>query len=168
MLRKTRSRIFAEKHINMQMQLPIFPSSTKLINSNVGFFEKDDFVYYLHNGSPIYCHDKNDLNSYRYITANLVVTKLCSPSEIAKALGVSSRNIQRYAKTLREKGTDWFFQREEKRGDAHKLTSELLEEAQMLIDKFYSVVDVARLLGVTEGALRYHIKKGNIKKKWKL
>jgi predicted transcriptional regulator len=152
----------------MQMQLPIFPQSTKLINSNVGFFEKDDFVYYLHNGSPIYCHAKNDLNSYRYISANLVISRLCSPSELAKALGVSSRNIQRYAKTLREKGTDWFFHKEEKRGDAHKLTDQMLGEAQRLISKFYSVVDVARLLGVTEGALRYHIKKGNIKKKWKL
>jgi len=152
----------------MQMQLPLFPNTTKLINFCVGFFEKDGFVYYLHNGSPIYCHEKNDLNSYRYIVANLIVTKLCTPSEVATALGVSNRNIQRYAKTLREKGTDWFFKREEKRGDAHKLTTELLEEAQRLIGKFYSVVDVARLLGVTEGALRYHIKKGTIKKKWKL
>jgi predicted transcriptional regulator len=152
----------------MQMQLPIFPQTTKLINSNVGLFELDDFVYYLHNGSPIYCHEKNDLNSYRYIIANLVVTGLCSPIDLARALGVSNRNMQRYAKTLREKGTDWFFNKEEKRGDAYKLTDEMLSEAQKLISKFYSVADVARLLGVTEGALRYHIKKGTIKKKWKL
>lgn len=152
----------------MQMQLPIFPASTKLINSNVGVFEKDDFVYYLHNGSPIHCHDKNDLHYYRYVVANLVVTKLCAPIEIANAFGVSNRNVQRYAKTLREKGPDWFFHREEKRGDAHKLTKEKLGDAQEMIDNFYSVVDVARLLGVTEGALRYHIKKGTIKKKWKL
>lgn len=150
------------------MQLPIFPQTTKLINSNVGLFERDDFVYYLHNGSPIYCHEKNDLNSYRFIIANLVVTGLSSPIDLARALGVSNRNMQRYAKTLREKGTDWFFNKEEKRGDAHKLTDEMLGEAQKLISKFYSVVDVARLLGVTEGALRYHIKKGTIKKKWKL
>ncbi len=150
------------------MQLPIFPQTTKLINSNVGLFERDDFVFYLHNGSPIYCHEKNDLNSYRFIIANLVVTGLCSPIDLARALGVSNRNMQRYAKTLREKGTDWFFNKEEKRGDAHKLTDEMLSEAQKLISKFYSVVDVARLFGVTEGALRYHIKKGTIKKKWKL
>lgn len=60
------------------MQLPKFPQTTKLVNSNVGFFERDDFVYYLHKGSPIYCHEKNDLNSYRYIIANLVVMGLCS------------------------------------------------------------------------------------------
>ena len=88
----------------MQMQLPIFPSSTKLVNSNVGVFEKDDFVYYLHNGSPIFCHDKNDLNSYRYILANMVLSRLCTPMELSRALGVNNRNIQRYAKTLREKG----------------------------------------------------------------
>lgn len=150
------------------MQLPIFPNSTVLINSSIGFFEKDNFVYYLHNGSPIHCHEKGDLNYYRYVTANLVVTGLCRPSELSKALGVSSRNIQRYAKSLREKGPDWFFNREEKRGKCYKLSGEALNEAQKLIDNFYSVKDVAKLLDVTEGALRYHIKKGNIKKKWKL
>ncbi len=83
---------------------------------------------------------------------------------MGKAVGVSSRNMQRYAKTLREKGSDWFFSREEKRGDAHKLTKETLDNTQRLIDEFYSVVDVTRFLGVTEGALRYHIKKGKKKK----
>lgn len=149
----------------MQMQLPIFPQSTKLINANVGFFEKDNFVYYLHNGSPIYCHQSDDLNSYRYITATLVVNKLCTPSEVANTLGVNPRNIQRYAKTLREKGTDWFFQRVEKRGDAHKLTPEKLDQAQQMINDGSPVARAARQVGVTEGALRYHLKKGTLKKK---
>ncbi len=149
----------------MQMQLPIFPASTKLVNSNVGFFEKDDFVYYLHNGSPIFCHDKNDLNSYRYILANMVVSRLCSPTELAKALGVSNRNIQRYARTLREKGTDWFFHKQGKHGDAHKLTDEVLRTVQQMLDRYEPVARVARELGVTEGALRYHIRQGTIKKK---
>ena len=42
------------------------------------------------------------------------------------------------------------------------------EAVRQVTERGYSVADVARLLGVTEGALRYHIKKGNIKKKWKL
>lgn len=149
----------------MQMQLPIFPNATKLINSNIGCFEKDNFVYYLHNGSPIYCHSIDDLNSFRYITANLVVTGQCTPSEIAKALGVSNRNIQRYAKSLREKGTDWFFNREEKRGKCHKLNEDIKKEAERLINQAVPVKKVAEKFGVTEGALRYHIRMGNIKKK---
>jgi len=150
------------------MQLPIFPPTTKLINESVGVFEKEDFVYYLHNGSPIYCHGKGDLNNYRFVTGNLVNTGLCTPIEIARALGVSNRNIQRYAKALRENGNDWFFSRTDNRGSCHKVTDEVIVQAQKMIDDFYSVNDVARLLGVTEGALRYHIKKGTIKKKWSL
>jgi hypothetical protein len=69
----------------MQMQLPIFPETTKLINGSVGFFTKDDLVFYLHNGSPIFCHQKDSMNNYRYIIANLVVSKLCQASEISEA-----------------------------------------------------------------------------------
>jgi len=152
----------------MQMQLPIFPNDTKLINACLGFKKSDDFVYYLHNGSPIFCHQKDDINSYRYITANLVDTGLCKCSELADALGVSRRNIERYTKHLREKGSGWFLNRPERRGGAHKITDEMMEKAGKLINEFYSVSDVARMLGVSEGALRYHIKKGTIKKNWSL
>ena len=68
------------------MRLPIFPSETKLINNYVGVHEQDGTVYYSQNGVPIHCHLKQDMNSYRYITAMLVVNKLCKASEIADAL----------------------------------------------------------------------------------
>ena len=48
------------------------------------------------------------------------------------------------------------------------MTDQVIKQTQRLIDEFYSVSDVARMVGVSEGALRYHIKKGNIKKKWSL
>jgi len=51
----------------MQHQLPLFPESTKLVNCSVGIFTKEEFVYYLHNDSPVFCHAKDDRNSYRYI-----------------------------------------------------------------------------------------------------
>src|SRR5690606_15007492 len=120
----------------MQMQLPIFPEDTKLVNACLGFRKSEDYVYYLHNGSPIFCHGENDMNSYRYITANLVNSGLCRSSELADALGVNRRNIERYVKSLREKGSDWFLRRETKRGQAHKITDEMKERAEKLIDEF--------------------------------
>lgn len=149
----------------MQMQLPIFPESTKLINACLGFYEMDDFVYYLHNGSPIFCHDKNDINSYRYITANLVESHLCTPKELSDALGVNSRNIQRYSQNLRKFGADYFFQKKERKGDAHKLTQSLLDKTQSMLDQQIPVARIAKEVGVTEGAIRYQIKKGSLKKK---
>lgn len=146
----------------MQMQLPLFPTSTKLINNTLGFRKQDDIVYYLHNGSPIFCHQENDLNNYRYILANLVENNLCNIKELSEALGVNRRNIERYVASLRQKGSSWFFERQEHRGESHKLNDEKLEKAQELIDDSFSVSDVARMFGVTEGALRYHIRKGTI------
>lgn len=149
----------------MQMQLPFFPSSTKLINSCLGFRKQDNLVYYLHNGSPIFCHEEDDLNNYRYIMANLVENRLCNIKELSEALGVNRRNIERYVSSLREKGASWFFNRQEQRGQCHKLSEEKLQEAERLINESNSLAEVARMFDVTEGALRYHMKNGTIKKK---
>lgn len=146
------------------MQLPIFPESTKMINSSVGIFTKDDFVYYLHNGSPVFCHSKDQLNSYRYILANLVKTKLCTATELSLGLGINLKNVQRYKKALDENGVDWFFNRKDNRGQCHKFTEEKLHEAQALINTGHSQKAIATRLCVSEGAVRYHFRNGTLKK----
>ena len=148
----------------MQMQLPIFPESTKLINSSVGFFMKEEFIYYLHNGSPIFCHHKDNTNNYRYILGNLVLSKLCHPSEISKALGVSQRNVERYAQKLREQGIESFFNQVDHRGECYKMTDAVLVRAQELLDAGKSQLNAAKTLGVSESCIRYHLKSGNLKK----
>ena len=56
----------------MQKTLPLFHSDTQYINSSLGVFEKEGFVYYLHHDKPIFCHAKDDLNNYRFIVGNLI------------------------------------------------------------------------------------------------
>ena len=149
----------------MQLQNPIFPQQTKLINGSLGFYAQEGFVYYLHNGNPIFCHSHEDRNSYRYILANLVVNKMCTCAELSRALGINRKNIERYMKTLREKGTDHFFNREERRGQCHKFTEKTREKAQELLNEGYSQKATAKELGLSESAIRYHIRNGNLKKK---
>lgn len=149
----------------MQLQLPIFPESTKLINATVGFFLKDGIVYYLHNGSPIFCHKKEDKDSFRYIVANLIETGLCKAGELSKVIGISHRNVNRYYKKYREKGAKSFFNKTDRRGKCYQLTDEKMVEAQELLDSGLSNVRTARQLGVSECSIRYHLKRGNLKKK---
>jgi len=147
----------------MQMQLPIFPATTKLINSSVGFFMKEEFIYYLHNGSPIFCHHIDNTNNYRYILGNLVVSKLCHPSEISKALGISQRNVERYAQKLREQGIESFFNQTDHGGECYKMTDPILIQAQQLLDAGNSPLKTAKTLGVSESCILYHLKTGNLK-----
>ena len=146
------------------MQLPLFPETTKLINSSVGFFKKDEFIFYLHNGSPIFCHHENSVNNYRYILANLVVSKLCHPSEISKALGISQRNVERYAQKLKEHGMESFFNQVDHRGECYKMTESVLIRAQQLLDEGKSQLKTAHVLGVSESCIRYHLRSGSLKK----
>ncbi len=54
----------------MQLRLPIFPREARLINDNLGVYEKDGLVQYIVNGAPIYSHAKDDINAFRFITSN--------------------------------------------------------------------------------------------------
>ena len=37
-----------------------------MVNYQVGFKQMDDFVHYFVNGMPVYCHEKEDKNGYRF------------------------------------------------------------------------------------------------------
>jgi biotin operon repressor len=149
----------------MQTQLPFFPSDTKLINSTVGFREVEGTVFYLHNGNPIYCHCKSDRNGYRFALANLIVNKLCTISDLCSALGEGRKNIERYAKAFRDHGAGYFFSRKERRGQCYKMTSEKLSSIQSDLDLGVSIYRIALNHEISEAAVSYHIRNGNLKKK---
>jgi hypothetical protein len=163
--RKVNCRKLTKKFESYEMQMPFFPSSTKLVNANLGFYESDDFVYYLHNGSPIYCHHKESVSSYRYICGNLVFIRLCTAAELARPLGVNKRNIERYARKIKDNGTDYYFHKEDKRGQCHKMTTDVLEKVQQLLNSGKSQLKTAKELGISESSISYHLRKGTLKKK---
>jgi transposase len=148
----------------MQTKLPFFPSNTTLINASVGLFEHDGTVYYLHSGNPIYCHSRDDRNGYRFALANLVVNRLCTISELSSTLGEGRKNIERYAKAYREHGTGYFFERKERRGQCHKMTPEKLSAIQSELDLGTSIYRIALNHDISEAAVSYHIRNGNLKK----
>ncbi len=152
----------------MQMQLPIFPSDTKLVNATLGIRCVDDMVYYLHNGSPIFCHAQSNINHYRFICGNLVASNLCRASELADTLGVNRRSIERYAKKHREKGTDAYFNKTDRRGQCFKMTPEILLKTQEFLDDGLSKEEISRQLNISSSCIRDHIKKGNLKKSCKV
>jgi len=113
---------------------------------------------------PIYCHFCEDRNGYRFALANLVVNKLCSISELCDAFGERRKNIERYAKAFRDHGTGYFFARVERRGQCYKMTSSKLTSIQTELDAGLSVYRIALNYDISEAAINYHIKKGNLKK----
>ena len=71
-----------------QMVLPIFPSDMTFINELIGFQKNEGRVYYFHGQLPVYSHDEDDINSFRFITSQLVVSGNVKQIEISNAFGV--------------------------------------------------------------------------------
>ena len=128
-------------------------------------YEKDDHIYYLHKGNPVYCHRKEDRNSYRFIVGNLICNKLCTITEFHESTGEARKNIERYAKSFRERGAEHFFTRKETRGQCYKMTEELKSEVQSRLDDGWSGYRISQEYDISEAAIRYHIKNGGLKKK---
>src|SRR5215210_8807627 len=105
----------------MQLQLPIFPIDCKMISSSVGVCEKDDIVQYLVNGLPVYSHGKEDLQSFRYFTSNLICQGLCRQTDVERCFCVSPDSVRRSVKKLRTEGAQAFFSSENRHGHSHKI-----------------------------------------------
>jgi hypothetical protein len=149
----------------MPLLLPIFPGDVKLITPTLGVFARDGIVNYLHCGVPIYSHAADDLNSFRYISAKFVLQGLCKKAAVARCFGISYDSVKRNTKRLAEQGERAFFGDDHRRGHGYKLVPVVLDRMQRQLDGGTSNSEIARLAGVTEGAVRYAIKQGKLKKK---
>lgn len=148
----------------MQLQLPLFPKEAKMVSDILGVYEKEGIIQYIVNGLPVYCHAKDDLSAFRFITSNFIHQKLCRKVDIERCFHVSEDAVQRSYKKFIEKGEAGFFGDDARKGTAHKLVGERRQRIQAKLDKGQSVNSIAKEEGVRESAIRYAVKQGYLKK----
>lgn len=148
----------------MQLQLPIFPSETKLFNASFGVFTLDGIVYYLHNGEPVGMHDIDDLNAFRCKLAQFIAVKRCTRAEVCKTLHVTEGYVKRCCRLYQLQGEAGFWQKDNRHGHAYKVTPAMVLRIQQKLDQGASVLSIAKKEGITESNIRYHIGKGSLKK----
>jgi predicted DNA-binding transcriptional regulator len=149
----------------MQLQLPIFPKGTRLVSDDLGVYEHDELIQYIVNGLPVYSHDKDDLNSFRYITSNFIHQGICRKVDIQRCFGISEDSVGRAYKKFVKEGANGFFGDDARKGRPYKIVGELRQSIQKKLDKGQSVNSIAKESKVRESAIRYGIKQGYLKKK---
>ena len=147
-----------------QMQLPIFPPGLNLINQLVGFEKKEGQVYYFYGTLPIFHHDEDDTESFRFITSQLVVSGNVKQIEIARAFGVPYISVKRSVKRLRQEGSKGFFKKRKGRSP-HVLVPDVMKKAQNLLSKGHSTSEVAKQLDLKANTLNKAIREGRLHKK---
>lgn len=148
-----------------QMVLPIFPAGATEINSHIGFQEMDGTIYYFHGSFPIFSHSKYDLNSFRFITSQLVVSGNVRQAEIVSAFGFTSISVKRSVKKLKEEGIDGFNKTADKGGVAHVLVPKTLEKVQNELNNGINANQIAKNMEINISTIRKAISDGRLKKK---
>src|SRR5271165_5433008 len=145
-----------------QVQLPIFPAGVTHINSEVAFEERDGKVYYFNGHLPVFVHEKSALATFRLFSTQLVINGNATQAEISRAFGVPLVTVKRYVKLYRESGAAAFFAPAKKRSGS-KLTAEVCQQVQGLLDQGLTVPEVGRELGILSNTLHKAIRAGRLR-----
>ena len=145
-----------------QVQLPIFPAGVTHINSEVAFEERDGKVYYFNGHLPVFVHEKSALATFRLFSTQLVINGNATQAEISRAFGVPLVTVKRYVKLYREHGAAAFFAPAKKRSGS-KLTAEVCQQVQGLLDQGLTVPEVGRELGILSNTLHKAIRAGRLR-----
>lgn len=135
-----------------------------MVSSCVGVQCKDGLVHYILNGLPYYTHPSGDLQSFRFVTSNLIAQGLCRKSEIQRCFQVSEDSVHRNFLKFKNGGAAEFFGQDARKGNCHKIVGEIRERIQKKLDFGQSVLSIAKEEGFQEGSIRYQIKMGYLKK----
>lgn len=144
-----------------QTSLPFFPSGVTHITADLAYANEDGRITYFNGFMPVFSHDKDDLRTFRMITAQFCVTGNVKQSEIARAFGIPLVSVKRAVKRYRTDGPKGFFRPRPKRG-ATLLTTDVLAHAQRLLDEGDDVSTVADKLGLKKNTLRKAITQGRL------
>ncbi len=147
-----------------QLVLPIFPPGLNFINEFIGFENRNSRILYFHGIMPVFQHDEHDIQSFKFITSQLVESGNVKLIEISKAFGVPYISVKRSVKLLRKEGPGGFFKKRKGRS-GHVLTPEKLKQAQRLLYKGYNTPQISRKINVKRGTIRKAIQANRLHRK---
>ena len=136
-----------------QSLLPLVPDGATPICDHISVVNENDTWTYFAGVLPVFSHPRDDRNSFRMFTAQLVCNGICKQVDIVKTFGVAPVSVKRSVKQYREQGSESFYQPRRGRG-ATVMTDQLIQQAQELLNQGYSRKETAQNLKIKLDTLR--------------
>lgn len=138
------------------------PPAARIVSPRFAIFmDEDRLVAYLVS-DPIYTCPRDDQDGLRLAAGMLSHLQLAGVKALAEALGVSRETVRRNRKLFAEGGVDAIRSRKTGPQGSYKLTEEVRVRAQRCLDLGWSVNRSAQEVGISEGTLRYAIRRGRM------
>ncbi len=146
-----------------QAQLPFFPCGTTEINANLAFEKRDAQVTYFNGTLPVFSHAKDDRTTFLMIISQFYINGNATQAELCRAFGIPGITLKRAVKKYREQGVGGFYKPRNTRG-ATVLTTQVLAQAQELLDQGSDVSSTAKALSIKSNTLNKAILDGRLHK----
>ena len=127
-----------------KIQLPFFPEGVTQISDLLAFRVEDGRVAYFNGNMPVFIHDKDDIATFRMITAQFCVNGNAKQAEISAVFGIPKVTAKRAVKRYREEGPRGFYTPRKPRGAA-VLTAEVARRLELKPDTLSKAVRAGRL-----------------------
>jgi hypothetical protein len=148
--------------MGQQLILPMIPDGATEINAHVCVWRGEDRWTYFLGTHPIYFHQGNDQRMFRLVTSLLIDSGACRQVDVLRTFGVSKNSVIRSLRKLRRGGAESFFKPRRGRRGGRVLTSEIIENAQRLLQQGCSRREVSDELSVGYDTLRKAISDGRV------
>jgi transposase len=149
----------------LQSYIPFLPEGAKPINNHVAIYCHDEKIEFYTASGPIYSCKENDLYGVRLAQGIIATHTSTTPAEIAKALDIDRTTAYRNLKRYQQDGPVALITDKKSNRKAYKLNGTAKGQVQKLLNEGWSLKKAAKRVGITEGCIRYAIKKGTIVRK---
>ncbi len=146
-----------------QAQLPFFPNGSTVINVNLAFEKREGRITYFNGTLPVFSHAEDDRPTFLMIISQFYVNGNATQAELCRTFGIPGVTLKRAVKKYREEGTGGFYKPRNTRG-ATILTSEVLTQAQALLDQGEEVGEAAKTLTIKSNTLNKAVLDGRLHK----
>jgi hypothetical protein len=148
----------------LQRSLPIFPPGTRIVSSRLAVLVDDEQLVAYSAADPIYTCRLDDRHGMRLAAGMLSQFRLAPDTALAEALEVSRETVRRNRRLLAEGGVEAVRCRTRGPRAPYKMKEAVRRRAQGCLDQGWSVNRTAEEVGLTEGALRYAIRQGRLRR----
>jgi len=146
----------------LQSYIPFLPEGAKPINSHVAIYRHDEKIEFFTASGPIYACRESDAYGVRLAQGIIVSQTETTPAEFAKALNINRTTVYRNLEKYQQDGPLALIIDKKSNRNAYKLNGKTKRQVQTLLNKGYSLKAAAKQAGITEGCIRYAIKRGTI------
>ena len=149
----------------LQRSIPLLPEGAIPVNDHIAIFYDEGEVTFLNAFCAIFKCSDNDQYGIRLAQGVLCSANAVRPAQLARALGLNRSTVCRNKAAYEQGGALALLIDKSSNRSGYKLDKEKRRSVQNLLDQAVSVKKIGETVGVTEGCIRYAIRKGTLVRK---